>query len=165
MAIMRLSQKNRTERDSRHPIPNILKVDITPKETSPILGPTDMERVISEMTAMHCGLFSVPISYMQLTIDPIALDGMMHDKGTVQPRTQEISHAKDIKEGTWKKLLRPTTNFMRTNDLNHDEVGVKRGRLETELSTKVVSTKEPRQRPQSEEHDSDKITSTVEVGG
>ena len=113
------------------------------KKTSFILGPIDMGGVISEMTAMHSGLFSVPISFMQPTIVPIGLDEVLHDKGTVQPRTQEVSHAKDTKEGTWKKLLRPTNNVMHTNDMNHDEVGVKRGRLETELSTKIVSTKEP----------------------
>lgn len=83
MAITQFSQKNRTERDSRDPIPNILKVDITPKETSFILGPIDMGGVISEMTTMHSGLFSVPISFMQPTIVPMGLDGVLHDKGTV----------------------------------------------------------------------------------
>ena len=165
LAITRFSQENRTKRDSQDPIPNILKVDITPKETSSILGPADMGGVISKMIATHCGLFSVPISYMQPTIDPIGLDGMMHDKGTMQPCTQKVSHAKDIKKGTLKKFLRPMTNFMHTNDLNHDKVGVKRGRLETESSIEVVSTKEPRRCPSSEGHDSDKIASTVKASG
>ena len=139
------------ERHSQDPIPTTLKVDVTPKETSSTLGLANMERVISEMTAMHSGLFSVPISYMQPAIDPIGLDGTMHDKGTVHPlqipRTQEVSHAKDSKKGKGKKPLRPTTISMHTNDLNHDVVGVKRGRLETECSTEVVSTKEPRKHP------------------
>ena len=54
---------------------------------------------------------------------------------------------------------------MHINDLNHDVVGVKRGRLETECSTEVVSTKEPKKRPWFEGHDLDKIASTVEAGG
>ena len=57
------------------------------------------------------------------------------------------------------------TISMHTNDLNHDVVGIKRGRLETECSTEVVSTKEPKKRPQFEGHDSDNIASTVEAGG
>ena len=85
LAITRFSQKNMTEWDSRDAIPTVLKVDITPKETSSLLGLANMERVISEMTATHSGLFSVPISYMQPAIDPIGLDGTMHDKGTVHP--------------------------------------------------------------------------------
>ena len=157
------------ERVSRDPIPTVLKVDVTPKKTSSTLGLADTRRVISEMTAMHSGLFSVPVSYMQPAIDSIRLDGTMHDKGTVHPlqipRTQEVSHAKDSKKGKGKKSLRPTTISMHTNNLNHDVVGVKRGRLEIECSTKVVSTKERRKHTQSEGHDSDKIASTVEADG
>ena len=75
---------------------------------------------------------------MLQAIDPIGLDGTMHDKETVHPlqipRTQEASHAKDIKKGEGKKLkgkklLRPMTISMHTNELNHDVVGVKRRRL------------------------------------
>ena len=73
------------ERVSRDPIPTILKVDVTPKETSSTLGPADTRRVISEVTATHSGLFSVPVSYMQPSIDSIRLDGTMHDKGIVHP--------------------------------------------------------------------------------
>lgn len=106
---------------------------------------------------------------MQPVIDPIGLDGTMHDKGTVHPlqipRTQEASHAKDIKKSKGKKLLRPTTISMHTNELNHDMVSVKRGRLKAECCTEAVSTKEPSKRPRSEGHDSDKIASTVEAGG
>ena len=81
------------------------------------------------------------------------------------PHTQEVSYAKDSKKGKGKKPLRPTTISMHTNDLNHDVVGIKRGRLETECSTEVVSTKEPKKCPQFEGHDSDKIASTVEADG
>ena len=54
---------------------------------------------------------------------------------------------------------------MHINDLNHDVVGIKRGRLETECSTEVVSTKEPKKHPRFEGHDSNKIASTVEASG
>ena len=87
LAITRFLQENMTEWHSQDPIPTALKVDVTPKETSSTLGPADIGRVISEMTATHSGLFNVPISYMQPAIDPIGLDGKMHDKGNCAPTT------------------------------------------------------------------------------
>ncbi|XP_075675168.1 uncharacterized protein LOC142644435 [Castanea sativa] len=66
-----------TERDSRDPIPTVLKVEvaiserlakkkvaITPKETSSTLGPANMGSGTSEVTATQSGLFSVPIAYI-----------------------------------------------------------------------------------------------------
>lgn len=54
---------------------------------------------------------------------------------------------------------------MHNNDMNLDEVGIIRGRLETELSIEIVSTKEAKKRPRSKGHELDKIASTVEAGG
>lgn len=108
---------------------------------------------------MHRGLYSVPISYMQSHIDPIGLAEVMQDKVIVQPSTQKVAHAKANIEGTWKKLLRPMKppiQTMQTTYVNQDGVGVKRGRLEAETSTECTSIMEPRKRPRSKGHNSDK---------
>ena len=124
MAITQYPHENMLKRDSQDIIPNLVGIDNTPKASTSVMGPTDMGcdntpnatkalgptvmgGVISKVTDMHRGLYSVPISYMQPHIDPVGLAEVMHDKVIVQPSTQKVTHAKANIGGTWKKLLRP----------------------------------------------------------